>query len=222
MNKTKNMVRVGLVSAGTLLAFLFIGSASMKTAHAAIISQLSVGSTGAQVSELQQFLASNPRIYPAGTVSGFYGTLTQNAVEQFQATYGIDQVGNVGPVTQAKINNIMASGFGLDTSAPVMGNASVQASRTTATVNWATNELARGQVFYDTAPIRTDETTGPFQLAFVGGVAASINANGDVRNSESVGLQGLQPNTLYYYATRAIDNSGNVTMTFGNTFRTTP
>jgi len=214
----KNITRISFLSSAALFTFLFVSSVIAPKALA--VGQSSMGSNGSNVSALQQFLATNSMIYPAGIVSGYYGPLTQAAVVQFQAAYGIPQVGQVGPVTQAKINDIISSGFGLDITAPTMINASVQTTRTTATISWQTSTLARGQVYYDTAPIRSDETTGPFQVAFVSGVSATNNT--DVRNTQTVTIQGLQPNTLYYYLTRAIDNSGNISISPQNTFVTQP
>jgi peptidoglycan hydrolase-like protein with peptidoglycan-binding domain len=215
MNKN---FRIGFLTLAALFIVLFASSVGAQKAHAAV-GQSSFGSNGSNVSQIQQFLATNPMIYPAGIVSGHYGPLTQAAVKQFQAAYGIQQVGQVGPVTTAKMNDIMSSGFGLDITAPTMINASVQTTRTTATINWTTGVVARGQVYYDTSPIRWDETTGPFQVAYVSGISAPNNT--DVRNTQSVTIQGLQPNTLYYYLTRAIDNSGNISVSMPSTFTTT-
>lgn len=218
MNKTTRISSIAFISAGTILALLIIGIAATQKAHAAITSELDFGSTGTEVTELQQFLATNPLIYPAGTVSGYFGPLTRAAVVQFQVAYDIPQVGRVGPMTQTKINRIMSSGFGLDTSVPVMGNASVQTNRTDATINWTTNEMAQGQVYYDMLPIQSNEVSRHAQQGFVSGTAAPNTAG--VRNTQSITLQGLQPNTTYYYLTRAIDNSGNDSITLSNSFRT--
>lgn len=218
MTNTLHLQKFSLAATGvfTVLALsVFFGAHQV---NAALTSELDFGSRSDDVTELQQFLASNAMIYPAGLVTGYFGPLTQAAVMQFQASYGIPQVGRVGPMTQAKINDIMSSGFGLDTSAPIKANASIQTTRTGATINWTTNELARGQVYYDTFPIRSDESNRHAQQAYVSGTSAPNNS--DVRNTQSVSIQGLQPNTLYYYLTRAVDNSGNVSMTLSNTFRT--
>ncbi len=218
MTKTINVLRVGLISAGAMLTLLIVPAA---TVHAAITSQMGVGSTGSNVTQLQQFLATNSQIYPAGIVSGYYGALTQAAVTQFQVAYGIAQVGNVGPITEAKINNLMTSGFGLDTSAPVMSNLSVsQVSPNGATISWTTNKLARGQVFYDVNPVQANEATGVYQLPWIGGTQANANNNPSVSNTQSIQLTGLQPNTTYYYITRSIDESGNVSMSMNQSFQT--
>jgi peptidoglycan hydrolase-like protein with peptidoglycan-binding domain len=217
-----NKLRIGFLTGGTFLAFLFVSSAALPLAHAAITaSELSVGSSGSQVTQLQQFLATNSQIYPAGIVSGYYGALTQAAVTQFQVAYGIAQVGQVGPVTEAKINSIMASGFGLDTAVPYINNLNVsQINPTSAVVSWTNSELARGQVFFSTSPIQTNEATGVYQIPYIGGNGANSNNNTSVGMSYSVQLTGLQPNTVYYYIVRSIDQSGNVTMTTQYSFQT--
>lgn len=79
---------------------------------------LSLGSTGSDVSQLQQYLASNPSIYPGGLVTGYFGALTQAAVQRWQASYGIVSSGSpattgwgvVGPRTAAAISQQCASG----------------------------------------------------------------------------------------------------------------
>ncbi len=69
------------------------------------------GSTGSDVTRLQQFLALDSSVYPEGTVSGHYGTLTQSAVSRWQAKYNVVSAGSpsttgwgvVGPRTAAAI-----------------------------------------------------------------------------------------------------------------------
>ncbi len=72
------------------------------------------GLTDPQVTSLQQCLANDPSIYPEGIVSGYFGLLTQGAVQGFQAKYGIVSFGSpdttgygyVGPKTRAQLNAI--------------------------------------------------------------------------------------------------------------------
>jgi putative peptidoglycan binding protein len=76
-----------------------------------LIRTLSLGSTGTDVANLQGFLAQNPLIYPEGTVTAYFGTLTQDAVQRWQSVYGIVSSGSpattgygvVGPRTRAAI-----------------------------------------------------------------------------------------------------------------------
>lgn len=72
------------------------------------------GSRSLQVTPLQQYLARDPALYPEGTVSGYFGTLTEKAVQRFQKKYGIASSGTpsttgygaVGPKTRAKLNEV--------------------------------------------------------------------------------------------------------------------
>ena len=72
------------------------------------------GSTGSNVTVLQQFLAKDRNMYPEGQVTGYYGTLTTTAVQRFQAKYNIVSSGSpsttgygrVGPKTMNVINSM--------------------------------------------------------------------------------------------------------------------
>src|SRR3989338_7924317 len=74
----------------------------------ALSRELQMGMSGDDVRALQEFLAKDSAIYPEGIVSGYYGSLTRAAVRRFQAKYGIAQVGRVGPLTLAKLQELMA------------------------------------------------------------------------------------------------------------------
>lgn len=63
---------------------------------------LDVGSSGQDVTELQQRLTALD-LY-SGPITGYFGTLTEAAVEAFQGQKGISQVGYVGPATRAALN----------------------------------------------------------------------------------------------------------------------
>jgi hypothetical protein len=64
---------------------------------------LGVGSTGIDVTELQQRLTVEG-VY-SGAISGYYGPLTKAAVMKYQGLHGIDQFGYVGPGTRAMLNS---------------------------------------------------------------------------------------------------------------------
>lgn len=85
-----------LVTPGTAVA-----TPSTPSAPSTVSSGLSLGSTGSAVIALQQALARNG--YFKGAITGYYGPLTQGAVRAFQATHGIEVVGNVGPQTRAAL-----------------------------------------------------------------------------------------------------------------------
>jgi plastocyanin len=79
---------------------------------------LKLGSSGTDVSRLQVFLAQDPTVYPEGTVSGYYGALTQAAVQRWQAKYNIVSSGTpastgwgvVGPRTATAIALLCSTG----------------------------------------------------------------------------------------------------------------
>ena len=77
---------------------------------------LRMGTESSDVRRLQQLLATDPEVYPRGIVSGYFGSLTRDAVRAFQAKYGIVSQGTedstgygvVGPATRAKIVEVFA------------------------------------------------------------------------------------------------------------------
>ena len=115
------------------------------------------GSSGDDVSRLQQFLARDTSVYPEGQVSGYYGALTEAAVKRWQAKFNIVSSGDpgttgygvVGPRTAAAIAIVCAGGSinGVSGTAaaaapvggyiqvtPISGNAPLSVS-VTATIN---------------------------------------------------------------------------------------
>ena len=61
--------------------------------------------TDPQVSGLQNFLKTISGVYPAGLVTGYFGSLTREAVILYQEKEGIPPVGIVGPLTRARLNS---------------------------------------------------------------------------------------------------------------------
>jgi len=70
---------------------------------------LTVGSTGADVTELQQMLVAKGFLQmPAGVSYGYFGPLTKAAVASWQAANGISPaVGYFGPISRAKANSMV-------------------------------------------------------------------------------------------------------------------
>ncbi len=79
-----------------------------------ITAPIGPGSSGPNVTTLQQFLARDRNMYPEGQVTGYYGTLTTTAVQRFQTKYNIVSSGSpsttgygrVGPKTMDVINSL--------------------------------------------------------------------------------------------------------------------
>lgn len=66
---------------------------------------LTIGSTGAQVTALQQYLIGKGFSIPAGA-TGYFGTQTQSALASFQSAHSINPpAGYFGPITRAYINS---------------------------------------------------------------------------------------------------------------------
>jgi peptidoglycan hydrolase-like protein with peptidoglycan-binding domain len=74
---------------------------------AALLTTLKQGSRGEGVKTLQALLAADPAIYPEGTISGYYGQLTAQAVKRLQKKHGLEQIGSVGPKTLKKLNEML-------------------------------------------------------------------------------------------------------------------
>jgi len=83
-----------------------------------IVRTLKQGMSGSDVTALQAFLAADSRIYPEGTISGYFGLLTQYAVQRFQSRHGLVTSGTpdstgyglVGPGTRNLITSVCRSG----------------------------------------------------------------------------------------------------------------
>ncbi len=75
------------------------------SANAAFTRDLTLGSTGADVIELQTWLEMKGMLMiPAGVSKGYFGALTQSALARYQASVGISPaVGYFGPITRAKV-----------------------------------------------------------------------------------------------------------------------
>lgn len=85
----------------------FYATLNTGVASGPLTRQLAKGSTGNDVSLLQKFLATFDHVYPEKIISGYYGSLTANAISAFQNVHGIPSVGRVGPMTLKKINELM-------------------------------------------------------------------------------------------------------------------
>ena len=75
---------------------------------------LSLGESGGDVTCLQQFLARDPSIYPEGIVSGYFGTLTERAVQRYQLRWSLSNYGsfNFGVVDFVTRQHISSQGGG--------------------------------------------------------------------------------------------------------------
>src|SRR3989344_1444456 len=149
------------------------------------------GARGQAVTDLQTALASTPSIYPEGLVTGFYGSLTTKAVQNFQAANGIVSSGSpsttgygrVGPRTRAKLNEVYG---GFATTPPPPGTPPPP----TATGSGLT-------VMSDVQPPETLAPHDAARLPFVK-VRLSASSDGDVTvKSLTVARQGLADDAIF-------------------------
>ncbi|HVZ75738.1 MAG TPA: peptidoglycan-binding protein [Candidatus Paceibacterota bacterium] len=94
--------QLGVVGPSTRAALNSAESSPSSSANATFVSFLDVGSTGDEVTALQEKLAALG--YFSAVATGYFGSATQAAVEAFQSAHGIDAVGYVGPATRAALN----------------------------------------------------------------------------------------------------------------------
>lgn len=184
-------------------------------ASAALTRQLQIGMSGADVSQLQTFLAEDPSVYPQGLVTGYFGSLTKAAVARFQLKNGISAIGRVGPQTMAAINARL--GGVSSSNVPVIGSITMLPTNSQAVVSWNTSVPASAIVYYSASPISIAEAT-EVSLVNVGGT--SVIANVTLTTSHSATLTGLSANTTYYYVVYVRDSSGTEHITWPKTFQT--
>ncbi len=224
--KLENKLRAGIFYGGILTAFVMVAFFGIQSAHAMITSQLDLGESGSQVTELQTYLSTDSSLYPSKLVTGYFGPLTQSGVGKFQTVQGIVSngtpattgFGRVGPQTMAKLNEVMGNNQVYSDMAPILTSPLVQFTRNSATVTWNTNEPTQGQFYYDTNYLRTDEATGPNQQPYVSGIFV-LDTSG-LQTSHTLTINNLQADTVYYYLARGVDSTGNMSMTLPYSFRT--
>lgn len=212
-----NLSSIGIGALLALFLTVLIGI-SVPSARAAtpLTGQMEFGSRGANVSALQTLLATNSSIYPAGIVSGYYGPLTRTAVTQFQIAYNISPVGRVGPITLAKINQLIANNVtSIDINAPFITNVSVATSSTSATINWRTSEFAFGKVHYDVNPITMIESSMSMVEPQTSGIVLA-EQSGTI--THSLMLNNLTRGRIYYYSIASADPTGNLSVTRPSSF----
>ena len=92
-----------------LSAVATTGTTTTATGYS-FVSDLTIGSTGPAVVELQTALElQGTLVMPAGVSRGYFGPLTQAALGMYQASVGISPAsGYFGPITRAHFNSLVA------------------------------------------------------------------------------------------------------------------
>jgi len=158
-----------------------------------LIKQLRRGMTGDDVKLLQEFLATDPDVYPEGLITGYFGPLTERAVKKLQKRMCLDQVGNVGPKTMWRINELLTEGAGSSGKVPP---------------GLLTAPGIQKKLCATSTPVVTTTST-----------AAVASSSVYVLN-HSIALSNLTASTTYYYLVFSADTSGNTTTTTEKLFTT--
>ncbi len=84
------------------------GGSTTSGASVVFTKDLTIGSTGSEVTGLQQFLVSKGYlVMPAGVSMGYFGNLTKSSLAKYQADHGISPAaGYFGPITRSSINSM--------------------------------------------------------------------------------------------------------------------
>lgn len=61
---------------------------------------VAIGSRSDEVKDIQEILKENPDIYPEGYVTGYYGPLTEKAIEKLQKKCGLPETGELDDATE--------------------------------------------------------------------------------------------------------------------------
>lgn len=138
---------------------------------------LSMGVSGNDVSSLQQFLAQDPSVYPDKLVTGYFGGLTQAAVQRWQAKYGIVSSGTpdsngfgvVGPRTKAAILAQCVPGVTSQTGTPSVASGFISVSPATGNAPLTTTVTATVNTSNSCAgtPYTLDFGDGPTTRQFI-------------------------------------------------------
>lgn len=103
MSTTNSIAKIAAIVA--MLGLVVMSFAFAPAARAATFTMdMTIGSTGAEVTALQTWLIAGGYSIPAGA-TGYFGAQTQAALAAYQAANGISPAaGYFGPITRAKVN----------------------------------------------------------------------------------------------------------------------
>lgn len=147
-------------------------------------------------------ILTTPLISHSRTLTGLSASTTYH----FQIRVK-DAAGNVATSSDGTFTTLVAP----DTTPPIISGISAQASSTTATISWLTNESSTSKVYYSlVTPLDITSTSTLSQ------------SNSALVTNHSLGLTGLSASTTYYFAVESIDSSNNKATSGQQPFTTTP
>ncbi|MBU6415283.1 peptidoglycan-binding protein, partial [Patescibacteria group bacterium] len=165
------------------------GATTGGTAACTFTRALTVGSRGADVTCLQNYLASGG--YLGVSATGFFGNLTKAAVAKWQAAMGVSPAaGYFGKISQAKFASMASTTTGGTTT----GGTTTGGTTTGGTTTGGTTTTTVGKGLTVTAPAQPDANIVPFNTARVPftNVDFTASSDGDVTvNSVTVERGGI-------------------------------
>jgi len=183
------------------------GSSSTGSMSYSFTKDLTLGSTGADVTALQQLLISKGELTAVSAPTGYFGSLTQAALAAFQAANGISPAaGYFGPKTRAFVNSMSVSTTTTTTTTTTTGNTT---TGTTVTTNTSVTAPATGMA----VSLALDNPTNGSLISSSGsggGSAARVpvlSVNFTAGNSGPVTLTGVQFNKTGVLADSSISGA---------------
>ncbi len=213
-----------------------------------LIRNLKEGSEGDDVKTLQELLSTDKSIYPEGLITGYFGKATAKAVKKLQKKLCIDQVGQVGPQTMRRINELLEEGAGESGEHSNNAEDSKHVPKGLLTAPGILKKLCGTSTPATTTPDITAPTISDIKADHITQTTARIEwetnekANGKVWygtanpvvtatptlmvssdsfvKDHSLTLTGLAANTTYYYVVVSADAAGNTTTSAQKSFTT--
>ncbi len=215
-----------------IVAFIFLTILSVPRAQAAIPPDLSVGSTGSSVENLQTLLINRkfhiPAIESSFVQKGYFGSQTKNALAAYQRSVNLPAFGFFGPLTRAQLKAegvsfsstgaIVVSFFNTNTSSSQSSQTYYSGSSTL--IPSTPTNLSSSGVTQTRALISWTASAGPVAgyRIYRNGVFVTNTANStDTTYLDS----GLNPGSVYVYTVSAYNANGNASDQSGGVYITT-
>jgi peptidoglycan hydrolase-like protein with peptidoglycan-binding domain/lysophospholipase L1-like esterase len=208
---------------------------------------LGIGSTGAAVTSLQEFL-QKLGFYTYSSITGYFGSITAAAVSAYQIAHGITPVGSVGPITRAALAVASAPITTTTTTTtttptpgttPVFSGGGGGGGDVAASNNFGGGESSGGGTSLAPAPVisavtststqttatitwTTDESaTSQVSYGPSSTYASSTTLDSSLVTSHSVILTGLTASSTYHYQVSSSNSEGTNSVSSDGTFSTT-
>ncbi|MDB5265327.1 MAG: hypothetical protein JWM39_40 [Parcubacteria group bacterium] len=234
-------ITLNLLNTGIAASAPGIAVSAPESAPTLVLTRiLDTGSTGTDVSALQQFL-KNAGFYTYPTITGYFGAVTKNAVAAFQAAHGLPSVGTVGPLTRAVLVTVSSgSSSGTASTHPEFTNAnggissgasegsgggggSSQSAPPSDTTPPVVSAISSGTPGTTSATIQwTTDESADSDVAYgtTSSYGATTTPDTSLVTSHSVTITGLTVATTYHFRIRTADSSGNTAYSADQTFTT--